>query len=168
MSATTVAESPLREIIAEVYEAGRETRELAEAAFDIAGEGTNREAAIQGWQDQVRSYRRETWRPEDAAENPRRSGHNNGSGRLQRTMPAGIFRLGVSTNDGVSYFLGDLTAEVCENLRDEFRHRKVRNAAGEKFFGALAQEMAEAGVSTVAELGEERVAALKTKAGFRE
>jgi hypothetical protein len=160
MSATNI-----HDVIVGVYEDGKETREIAEAAFDAASDETNRELAIRGWGGEILKHEASLWKPET------RSGHNNGSGRYAESAARpdqNLFALPVKSNDGSTYHLGELTAELCAKLKGEFAQRRQAAGEGEAFYGLLAKELAAASVTTVAELGEERVAQIRTKAGYRE
>lgn len=172
MTAVLAQRPPLSSLIAEIHEDGLTTRQIAEAAYAAADEESNREAALRGWADEVLRWEAARWsRPDSVAETAARSGHNNRSGRYSQSASrpdAGLFGLFVRTNDGASYKLGDLTADLCRTLRAEYGQRKSRNAAGEKFFAELEKALAKDGKETVAQLGAERVEAMRRKAGYRE
>lgn len=165
MSATAQEAPSLHELVGEIYEQGKTTRDIAEAAAAAATEQQNHEAAIQGWQDVIRNYERSLWRKQSV-----RSGHNNDSGRFSdaAALPdRGILGKTVRLNDGTSCAVGELTSDLLERLKAEYGDRKRHNASGEKFFGLLHRELRAAKKTHASELGEERVEKLQTQAGYR-
>lgn len=165
MSAT-LRHTSMAEVVDEIYEPGKTARELAESALAAADDALNREAAIRGWQDVVRSYEAD-WA---ARKTQQRSGHQNSSGRYSQQSSApdlGFLSVHVKTNSGDSYRLADVTRDLAALLQSEYRQRKDRNAAGERFWRTFAKALVDEGLETGAQLGAERVEAMANKAGYR-
>lgn len=165
MSAT-LRHTSMTEVVDEIYEPGKTARELAESALAAADEALNREAAIRGWQDVVRSYEAD-WA---VRKTQPRSGHQNSSGRYQQQPSApdmGFLNLRVKTNSGISYRLADVTREIAQLLEREYAQREDRNASGRRFWGAWDKALADDGLESGAGLGDERAEAMANKAGYR-
>jgi hypothetical protein len=165
MSAT-LRHTSMTEVVDEIYEPGKTARELAESALAAADEALNREAAIRGWQDVVRSYEAD-WAARKAQP---RSGHQNSSGRYSQQPSApdlGFLSMRVKTNSGISYRLADVTQEIAQLLEKEYGQREKRNASGKRFWQAFGKALADDGLETGAQLGDERAEDMANKAGYR-
>lgn len=164
------------EIVRKVYREGIQLSVLADKCMSEAANGDDlsapiAEAALLGFHELLRAYGHGLWRSaDDEAEPQPRSGHKNSSGRFKgvSTLPGrGIFARTILTNDGTAYLIGDLDADVAARLRDEYAARENGNAAGRKFFGALADDLIAKRKRHVRDLGKRRVEGLREEAGFR-
>lgn len=155
MATTKKATSP-QEILAKVYEGGLSTREIAARAASAAEPKQNAEMALEGWADAARDYEASLW-----ARSTRKA-KQGPSGRY-----TGLFDQFVATNDGTHYRVADITVEVAALLASDYRARKLRNAKGERFWAKAADLLRENDLATVADLGAERLEALREQCGYR-
>lgn len=156
-----VAEKRRSGVLGVVEEVRRElpdasTREVAEACVARADEETNAQVLLEGWADRVGVFDAD-W----SAKLTVRSGHQNKSGRFSLLSQI------VHFNSGAQIRLADMTAESLAVMQHEYEVRVQRNAAGVEMARLLVAALLEAKVERVAELGEERVAAIQRRAGFR-